>query len=98
MSDAVDAAKALAELVPVGLEDPRVQEFAEAVVESIGTRPSPQRIGDRLVAFVSIGEARVTHETADVVRKQLLERLPELDDVLVVPGQSVSIHRVGGPP
>jgi hypothetical protein len=64
VSDAVDAAKALAELVPVGLDDPRVQEFAEAVVADIAVRPSPRVEPESLEDRVS----RIESKLDDVIR------------------------------
>lgn len=97
MSDHDDAAKALEGFVEIGNEDPRVQEFAQSVFDAVGVRPAPHQVGDRLVLFVSTGDMPVTPEFVDAMRQRLVEQLPELDEVIIVPGQSTSIHRVGGP-
>lgn len=64
MSDAADAAKALADLVPIGLEDARVQEFAEAVAQEIAVRPSPRVEVESLEDRVS----RIESKLDDVIR------------------------------
>lgn len=98
MSDAQDAAEVLAGFVPIDNDHPRVQEFAEAVRDTLAaSTATPQKIADRLVLFVSTGGMTVTRELHDYVRQELLRQLPEIDDVIVVPGSSVSIHRLGGP-
>lgn len=42
MSDEQDAAAVLAQMVPIGDDHPRVQDFRDAVLEDLASRPAPK--------------------------------------------------------
>jgi hypothetical protein len=59
MSDVDDAAAALSGFVAISDDDPRVQEFRDAVIQDIAVRPSPVRAPESVDVRLSRLESRL---------------------------------------
>lgn len=111
MSDHDDAQAVLGDFVPLGNDDPRVQAFTDAVAAHVAERDTSVVL-DELVAepcdasgvvrpgdvLVLTCDPHVTAGQADMVRLELLKRLPGIGDVVLVPATLAAIYRGGGSP
>lgn len=74
----------------------QVGRFPLPMTSSNAPEPPPSW-RERDVVFISMGDGKVTAEQAAHAREMILSRMPEVADVIFVPGVSVTVHRTGGP-
>lgn len=112
MSDDDEAMAVLADVVPLGPDHPNTVALGEAVKAHVATRPPPApkpvspwtpaeasgiaQPGDVLVLGYG-GDRQLTDVDVAALRDRVLERLPGVADVIIVPFNLVAIYRGGAP-
>lgn len=101
------AALALAQVQPIGVDTPGVAEFESWVAEKVAADPPPRKapvthtppagVIARPGDIVIVSMPGITPHGADVVHRQLTERLPGIADVVIVDG-AVTVYRPGADP
>lgn len=107
MSDHDDAMAALEGLTPIGNDHPDVVEMGETLQQMFAQRARSQPAA--AISDVSAGVARpgdtlvvccpgpITAQQAAMVRTQLMDQLPGVVDVVIVPAAAITIYRGGTP-
>lgn len=78
MSDELDAAAVLSQVIPIGNDHPRVQEFRDAVLEDLAMRPAPAAP----LAFTTENGGSLPPLDLHAVLTRITQQLDEVLDIL----------------